>query len=337
MNAEIEHDKSFPYFEEHNFSGWLIQFKAMLRELDCDEVIETPIPKDVDAAGNPIPMNARERQDFNRELRAYKELDKIAYARIMKACRLNPKTKNLCETGNFKTANEILVRLRQRFHTMDDMVKASHLLRYSSLKQNEGESGADFVDREQKQFQALQEMGINMDDSLRLTKFIQQDTANSKHKSLAQTIFTTPNMTLSRATSLFETYHPESSSSTPEPSVNALFCRYCKKKGHAIQSCTKRTKSTQKNQRKSHPDEKPLQNGRSPCAPRDSRELDDNFEDDSDNASDSSDSLSESGDERPTKKRSYLCALCDLCDHPSHRCPRLPAVRQYLRESNSHP
>jgi hypothetical protein len=60
MSVEIEHDKSFPYyFEEHNFSGWLIiQFKAMLRELDCDEVIETQIPKDVDAAGNPIPMNA---------------------------------------------------------------------------------------------------------------------------------------------------------------------------------------------------------------------------------------------------------------------------------------
>jgi hypothetical protein len=53
-------------------------------------------------------MNARERQDFDRELRAYKEKDKIAYARIMKACRLNPKTKLLCESGTLKTAtNEI--------------------------------------------------------------------------------------------------------------------------------------------------------------------------------------------------------------------------------------
>jgi O-phosphoseryl-tRNA(Cys) synthetase len=33
------------------FSGWLIQLKAMLRELDCDENIETPIPKDVDEMG----------------------------------------------------------------------------------------------------------------------------------------------------------------------------------------------------------------------------------------------------------------------------------------------
>jgi hypothetical protein len=78
MSVEIEHDKSFPYYEEHNFSDWLVQLKAILRELDFDEVIETPILKDVDVAGAPIPMNARERQDFNRELWAYKELDKVA-------------------------------------------------------------------------------------------------------------------------------------------------------------------------------------------------------------------------------------------------------------------
>jgi hypothetical protein len=98
---------------------------------------------------NPIDMNVRERQDFNRALRAYKELNKIAYARIMKTSRLNPKTKLLCESGTFKTANEILVRLRQRYHSLDETMKASHLLQYSALKQTEGESGTDFGDREQ--------------------------------------------------------------------------------------------------------------------------------------------------------------------------------------------
>ena len=292
MSGEHEIDKSFPYFEEHNFSGWLIQFKAMLREHDCDEIIETPIPKDVDANGNPIPMNARERQDFNRELRAYKEKDKIAYARIMKACRLNPKTKLLCESGTLKTANEILVRLRQRFHSVDETMKASHLLRYSSLKQQEGESGAEFVDREQREFTALREMGINMDDSLRLTKFIQQDTTNSKHKSLAQTIFTTPNMTLSRATSLFETYHPGGDPSTAgAPSVNALFCRYCKKKGHAIKSCTKKTKYEQKNKRKPQTEEKPRTSS------------------------------------HKKKKWRFTCAICDSTDHSSFKCPKREVAR----------
>jgi hypothetical protein len=69
------------------------------------------------------------------------------------------------------------------------------LLHYHSLKQKEGETGAEFVDREQREYLALREMGINVDDSLRLTKFIQQDTTNSKHRSLAQTIYSTPAMT----------------------------------------------------------------------------------------------------------------------------------------------
>ena len=62
-----EHDKGFPYFEENNFSGWLVQFKAHLRQFDADEVLEFPIPKDVDANGVPIAMNHRERADFTRE------------------------------------------------------------------------------------------------------------------------------------------------------------------------------------------------------------------------------------------------------------------------------
>jgi hypothetical protein len=63
------------------------------------------------------------------------------------------------------------------------------LLRYSALVQLEGESGADFVDREQRAYIALQDMGVNVDDSLRLTKFIQQDLTNSKHKALAHSIY----------------------------------------------------------------------------------------------------------------------------------------------------
>ena len=59
-----------------------------------------------------------------------------------------------------------------------------------------------------REYLALRDMGVQIDDSIRQTKFIQQDTTNTKHKQLAQTIFTTPNMTLGRAASLFETYNP---------------------------------------------------------------------------------------------------------------------------------
>jgi hypothetical protein len=137
------------------------------------------------------------------------------------------------------------------------MVKASHLLRYSTLKQKEGESGADFVDWEKKEFIALREMGINVDDSLRLTKFIQQDTTNSKPKSLAQTVFTTPKMILSIWCNLtrrdISPIQEEMIHMQREHSASMLYSAvtHCKKKGHAVQSCTKKTKYEQKNQIKS--------------------------------------------------------------------------------------
>ena len=231
-------DSLFPTFEENNFNGWLTQFRAHLRRYGAEEVLDTPMPSDKDANGNPIPMNARDRAEFDRQVKENKEKDNIAYPELMKACYKNPKTKSLCEISGLKTAHEILARLEKRFRVVNDAAKAAQLLRYSALVQLEGESGADFVDREQRAYIALQDMGVNVDDSLRLTKFIQQDSTNSKHKALAHSIFTTPNMTLNRATSLFETYLPgDTATAAPAPVVNALFCRYCKQKGHEIESC----------------------------------------------------------------------------------------------------
>ena len=99
-----------------------------------------------------------------------------------------------------------------------------------ALTQGESESGAEFVDRELREYLALRDMGVQIDDSICLTKFIQQDTTNTKHKQLAQTIFTTLNMTLGRAASLFETYNPPSGPAAvpTTPTVNAVTCRYCK-------------------------------------------------------------------------------------------------------------
>ena len=84
---------------------------------------------------------------------------------------------------------------------------------------------------------------VQIDDSIRLTKFIQQDTTNTKHKQLAQTIFTTPNMTLDRAPSLFEIYNnpPSGPATAPTtPTVNAITCRYCIGKDHKLSDCPKK-------------------------------------------------------------------------------------------------
>ena len=101
----------------------------------------------------------------------------------------------------------------------------AHMLQYHALKQKESESGAEYVDREIFEYLALRDMGIYVDNSVRLTKFIFQDTINSSHKQLAPTIFTTPYTTLGRATSLFEMYNPPSTSTltSDTPTVNTLY------------------------------------------------------------------------------------------------------------------
>jgi hypothetical protein len=64
-------DSLFPSFEEHNFNGWLTQFRAHLRRYGAEEVLDNPMPTDKD--GNLIPMNARDRAEFDRRVKEYKE------------------------------------------------------------------------------------------------------------------------------------------------------------------------------------------------------------------------------------------------------------------------
>jgi hypothetical protein len=136
-------------------------------------------------------------------------------------------------------------------------------------------------------------MGINVDASLRLTKFIQQDTTNSKHnKSLAQTIFTTPNMTLSRATSSSRHITQEEILQQREHPPSTLYSAgTVRQKGHAIQSCTKKTKYEQKKKRKPQTEEKPRTS--------------------------------------PHKKKKwrFTCAICDSTDHSSFKCPKREVAR----------
>jgi hypothetical protein len=263
MSLSKDSDKGFPWFEELNFAGWFIQMKAHLRQSGAHKVLSTERPKDTDAQGVPIRMNAQQRQDFQAELDEYNRLDNIAFSELMKACRLNPKTKNLCETGDYDTAYDLVQKLRKRFYSVDETAKSQQLLRYHSMKQNEDETGSDFVDREQKAFLGLRDMGVNIDDTMRLTKFIQQDTTNSKYRQLAQTIYTTPAMNLTKAQSLFEAYQPPTTTEVTT-TVNALFCKRCKKQGHTVKRCPGR--QNHKGGKKTTSEEEPRKRTRYPCS-----------------------------------------------------------------------
>ena len=65
---------------------------------------------------------------------------------------------------------------------MDGITKAVHILQYHALKQKESGSGDELVDKKMHEHLALRNMGINVDDSIRSTIFIRQDTINFSHK-----------------------------------------------------------------------------------------------------------------------------------------------------------
>ena len=126
-SSDNDSSAGFPWFEERNYPGWLIQFKAHLRKTGSHFVLDNPRPDDLDANGVPQVLTNQQRRALETQQSEYDKADNIAYSELMKALRLNPKTKNLSETGVFNTAFELLTRLRQRYHTIDEMVKASHL------------------------------------------------------------------------------------------------------------------------------------------------------------------------------------------------------------------
>ena len=143
---------------------------------------------------------------------------------------------------------------------------------------------------------------MQIDDFICLTKIILQDTTNTKHKQLAQTIFTKPNMTLGRAASLFETYNPPSgpAAAPTTPTVNAVTCRYCIGKDHKLSDCPKKKPISDKKRA-----EKPYSSSfaRPP----------------------------------PAKRQRFLCASCDSMDHLSHLCPRREKVKRCLAQSSGRP
>ena len=125
MSVSKESDAGFPWLEEQIFTGWLVQFRAHLRKAGAHVVLNRPRPSDLNAQGNPIPMNSQQRRTFNDVVAEYDRLDNIAFWELTRACRQNVKVKNLSETGKFNTANELLQRLQQRYYTVDDITKAN--------------------------------------------------------------------------------------------------------------------------------------------------------------------------------------------------------------------
>ena len=59
MSTSKDSDIGFPWLEEKNFTGWLVQFCAHIRKSGAHVALDWPHPTDLDAQRNPIPMNAQ--------------------------------------------------------------------------------------------------------------------------------------------------------------------------------------------------------------------------------------------------------------------------------------
>ena len=100
MSASKDSDAGFPWFEEQNITGWLVQFRVHLCKAGAHVVLDRPRPSDLDAQENPIPMNAQQRRTFNDEVAEYDRLDNIAFSELMKASRQNVKVKTSQKQAN---------------------------------------------------------------------------------------------------------------------------------------------------------------------------------------------------------------------------------------------
>ena len=78
-------------------------------------------------------MNARERGAFTDDQADYYKLDNFAYSALMQANRLNPKKKNLAETGGYNKACDFLQHLMDRHDILDEVATSTHRMHYPSF------------------------------------------------------------------------------------------------------------------------------------------------------------------------------------------------------------
>ena len=71
MNALTDKDSGFPWFEETNLTGWLVQFKAHLRKTRSHVVLDSRRPSDVDDDGDSFALTPNERRAFDANQREY--------------------------------------------------------------------------------------------------------------------------------------------------------------------------------------------------------------------------------------------------------------------------
>ena len=242
-----ESDKGFPFFEPDNFSGWKVHARAYLKNpkfpKDTFKVFEGNLerpksPMNDDDPPVRIPLNAAQRRQLDSSREEWDKMDRYVESYLFKALYPIPDTKRMLEVKDFPTSYDILKAIGHRYHSDDQARKSKLLLEFHSIQQKPHETGTQFVDRISASARDLEVMGENISDAQKLSRLMSTTKTNSTYDNLSLQIYSTPEMTWTKAAGLFEGLDKSGLvEAKPEDQVHYLKCSKCKKRGHSSVDC----------------------------------------------------------------------------------------------------
>ena len=245
--SSTDYDKGFPFFEADNFSGWKVHARAYLKNpkfpKDTFKVFEGKLERPKSPMNNDdppvrIPLNAAQRRQLETSREEWDTMDRYVESYLYKALYVLPDTKRMLEVKEFGTSYEIVKALSNRYHSDDQATKSKLLLDFHSLKQKPHETGTQFVDRINGAARDLEVMGEDISEAQKLSRLMSTTKTNSTYDNLSLQIYSTPEMTWSKAAGLFEGLDKSGLVETkPKDQVNFLKCSKCKKNGHSADNC----------------------------------------------------------------------------------------------------
>jgi len=165
---------SVPRFDDQDFDGWMVFFKAFLMKFDRADLALTELMpmRDMNGDGEEYPYDDDLLEEANQKRRE-KWLDRnsCAYSYVMEACSLHDEAKLVVKANNGGTMAAVLVKnLREKFKVIQQSMKQSKITKFNLLVMEPGETCSRFVDKVKEQAQKLENMGEKVSNTNLLTR-----------------------------------------------------------------------------------------------------------------------------------------------------------------------
>ena len=178
--TDREDPAAFPYFETHNFEGWIRQFRTLAESTGDSALAFDPIPSvPVDDDGDPIPLNGAAQWDQQTQITRWRAADRALKGLQASACRKNPTTKSMFQSCTWDTAADCYNALIARYRLQEDSFKAAtftDLFTFDPANDNLH----DLLDRFDVKILTLNNVGEVISDAMKV-KLLKRALASSKN------------------------------------------------------------------------------------------------------------------------------------------------------------